>query len=492
MREDLYQVGLKKKSKEISASWEELNNKQGKPYTDGDCFRKSVDQEIKRRMKKSDKKFTKKDKCKGTKEGKEEIKPQYTDMGDYYRITNSLRSIEITKDKLRLLKELYCQEDGSLTVNQICRKLDIPRRDFFMIKNAFGITHDDVNFLDEDIINGDIDKLTSITLEKRKEQYFLKLQQKEIENMKIELKKYRAKDYQIDKINKVVKESLADIINSNRVNQVNYTYTPSEDAKLLEVDIFDVHLNKLAWNKETGEDYDSEIAIKRFKETIFKLKHRIRDISIERVIFPVGQDFFNIDTPNGTTEKGTRQDIDSRWPKMFTVGIELLVWAVNELLEIAPVYVFLVPGNHDTTTSFYAITSLYYCFKDHPDVTVDTNPQTRKYVWFGQNLIGFTHGDKERKNIEGNMQQEVPEAWAGSVYREWHAGHLHSEHARETNGIVIRNLSSITGADYWHKSSGYVGAIARTQIFLWDKTEGLWDMKYITIMSNVKNHVIKL
>lgn len=361
-----------------------------------------------------------------------------------------------------------------------------------MIKTAFDITHDDTPYISEDLENSDIEELANITLEKRKEQYFLKLQQKEIENMKAELNKYRAKDYQINRINNSVKEALNDIISTNRVNQVKYTYTPSEDAKLFEVDIFDAHLNKLAWNKETGEDYDSNIAVKRFKEIVYKLKHRIKGTPVERILFPIGNDFFNIDTPNGTTEKGTRQDTDSRCPKMFTIGIELLVWAVNELLEIAPVYTFLVPGNHDTTTSFYAITTLYYCFKDHPDVVVDTDPRTRKYIQFGQNLIGFTHGDKEGKRIEGNMQQEAPEAWGQTTYREWHAGHLHSEHAREINGIIIRNLSSITGPDYWHTSSGYVGAIARTQMFLWDRYEGLYDTMYIAIMSDVKNHVIKL
>jgi len=38
-------------------------------------------------------------------------------------------------------------------------------------------------------------------------------------------------------------------------------------------------------------------------------------------------------------------------------------------------------------------------------------------VEFGKCLIGFTHGDKEKKRIFGNMQVEVPEAWGRTLYR---------------------------------------------------------------------------
>ena len=52
-------------------------------------------------------------------------------------------------------------------------------------------------------------------------------------------------------------------------------------------------------------------------------------------------------------------------------------------------------------------------------------------------------------------------------------GHLHSEQVKEEHGVKVRNLSSVTATDSWHYTSGYVGAIATSQSFVWDKERGL-------------------
>lgn len=160
--------------------------------------------------------------------GQEEIKPKYEDKGDYYIVHSYKRTFNISKSDLRILKEMYCDK-SPMSINQICRKLDIPRRDFFVIKTAFSITHDDVPYIDEDLQNGDIDKLVDQTLEKRKEQFFVKLQQKEIDSLMKELSKYRQQDYFY---NKVIKEMNVPIkplifnickeINSNTEAQLNF------------------------------------------------------------------------------------------------------------------------------------------------------------------------------------------------------------------------------------------------------------------------------
>ena len=45
-----------------------------------------------------------------------------------------------------------------------------------MIIKAFGITHDDTPYLDEDLINGDVDELVEQSIERKKHQFFIKLQ----------------------------------------------------------------------------------------------------------------------------------------------------------------------------------------------------------------------------------------------------------------------------------------------------------------------------
>lgn len=406
-------------------------------------------------------------------EGSEEQKPSYTDHGDYYVVTSGRKRINFAKDELRLLKQLYCEQ--KLTINQVCRELDLPRRDFWLIKTAFSITKDDIPFLDEDL-DGDIDSLVEESIERKKRQYFIRLQQKEIEYALRELEQYRRKDYFIDKIHQLVSE------HSWQYDGPKVPLRPKTNSGLmLEVPIVDLHLAKLAWEPETGENYDSKIAEKRFMEVIYDVVERSRNREFEQIIFPIGNDFFNFDDIAGNTTRGTAQDNDSRWQKMFLKGNELLIRAIDILAQLAPVKVFQIPGNHDTQTSFYAIVNLASYFRNDENVTVDTDPKTRKYVEFGKNLIGFTHGDKENKRIFGNMQVEAPEAWGRTLYREWHTGHLHSEQVKEEFGVKVRRLSSVTATDSWHASLGYVGAIAVSQSFVWDKQKGLREIWYTTV-----------
>src|SRR5690606_16247442 len=70
-------------------------------------------------------------------EGREEIKPNVEEHGEEYIVYSGPREVVIDKDKLRRLKQLYCEQ--KLTINQVCRELDIPRRDLVMIIKAFGI-----------------------------------------------------------------------------------------------------------------------------------------------------------------------------------------------------------------------------------------------------------------------------------------------------------------------------------------------------------------
>lgn len=484
--DELYKICFNKKKGLIKETWAEIHAKYDNPFKTCNSLRNTFEKQIKKENTDGIRKINTEDKT-----GSEEIKPIYEDLGDYYNVYDNNRKVKITKDQLRTLKGLYC-DDKPLTINQICRTMDIPRRDFVLIKNAFSITHDDVPFIDEDIVEENIDQLVENTLEKRKEKYFIKLQQREIEDLKKELGMFRKKDYFLLKMQDLTK----DFLNKPSTIKIEpITFNNSQkNGKLLEVPIVDLHLNKLAWNQETGEDYDSKIAAERFKYTIMEIKNKVVNRKYERVIFPIGNDFFNIDNPAKTTTGGTPQDSDSRWAKMFMTGVELLTWGITQLEEIAPVYAFLVPGNHDFTTSFYAICTVAMYFKDSKDVIIDTNPQSRKYVWFGNNLIGFTHMDKEGIRLQGNMQVEAPEAWGKTKYREWHGGHLHSEQTREIAGygIKIRNLTSPTASDFWHTTSGYIGSIAETQIFTWDKQLGLDQIEFVIIESQIKKHIIQI
>lgn len=406
-------------------------------------------------------------------EGQEERKPAFSDHGEYYIVSSSKRAITIAKDDLRYLKQLYCEQ--KLTINEVCREMDIPRPDFMLIKNAFGITKDDVPFIDEDLTEGDIDELVQQSLERRKRQFFVKLQHEEVQALRREVKKSRSEEYRLKQVHELMLEYEWKRPKVSRRSVV-------KSGLMLEVPIVDLHLAKLAWAPETGSNYDTKIAKRRFMDIIDDILSRAEGLEFEKIIFPVGNDFFNYDSIEGTTTQGTRQDNDSRWQKMFTTGCELLMAAVEILSELAPVKAFHIPGNHDTMNSFYATSFLHAWFRNDENVEVDINPSTRKYIEFGNNLIGFTHGDKEGRRLFGNMQVEAAEAWGRTKYREWHTGHLHSEQVKEEHGVKIRRLSSIVSPDAWHAQTGYVGAVATSQSFVWCKERGLREIWYSNVV----------
>jgi hypothetical protein len=172
-------------------------------------------------------------------------------------------------------------------------------------------------------------------------------------------------------------------------------------------------------------------------------------------------------------------DVDTRWAKMYDVGVRLMIWAVEQLRQIAPVEVMYVPGNHDKTLSYCAVYTLHAYYERCEGVKVDLSPTPRKYIRYGVNLIGMSHG-KEGKRIEHLMQQEAAADWGETVFREWHLGDLHHETAKEIGGVKIRRIGAITAADAWHVEKGF-RAMRMCQAFVWDREKG----RVLVLDSNV-------
>ena len=70
-------------------------------------------------------------------------------------------------------------------------------------------------------------------------------------------------------------------------------YEKIDKGQLLEINIFDLHFGKLCWGLETGDNYDTKIARKRFLNAISAIISRAKGYDVKRVLFPIGNDFFN-------------------------------------------------------------------------------------------------------------------------------------------------------------------------------------------------------
>lgn len=252
-----------------------------------------------------------------------------------------------------------------------------------------------------------------------------------------------------------------------------------EKNQLLELAVFDLHLGKLSWKGETGEDYDLDIAVKRYKDCIWELIHRVQWSKIDRILLPLGNDMIHIDNKFKTTTNGTPQDTDSRFSKIITIARKLVVDVINDLSLIAPVDVVIVPGNHDQTVMFTLGEILDAFYHNNDRVSIQNDAKLRKYYQYGKNMIMFTHGSEEKHAELGLIAAtEEPKMWAETKFREVHLGHLHkSKSIKYTNvdeyqGFKIRIINSLSGTDAWHYSKGYM-SLKGAEAFVWDREKGL-------------------
>ena len=251
-------------------------------------------------------------------------------------------------------------------------------------------------------------------------------------------------------------------------------------GKLLTVEYVDFHLGKLAWHEEVGQNFDMKIGLSMFDHVLVDTLITANQIKPEKIVFTVGNDFFHFDNIIQETTKGTRQDTDTRWQDLFVKGVDALINAIDSLSHIADVEVLYVPGNHDKQTSFDAFMCLKYFFHGNINIKFNENIQTRKYLLWGNTLLGFAHGKDEGKRIFECMQVEAAEQWGKSKFREFHMGHLHTEQDTiEKGGVIYRRLPTVTSTDAWTFESGYVGSVRKVKLFVYDKECGLIDMPLI-------------
>jgi hypothetical protein len=258
----------------------------------------------------------------------------------------------------------------------------------------------------------------------------------------------------------------------------------SKSGLLFELSMFDHHFGQLSWAEETrGQHYDVKIAEELALDAVRYELSRIKDVKPERILLPIGNDFFNVNSRDDTTVHGTRQAEDDRWQKTFVAGRRLWVKIIEMCLQIAPVDVIIILGNHDAERSFYLGDALECWFYNAPDVTVDNSPVLRKYYRWGKSLLGFTHGSEERKGkgvLINLMAVEKPQDWADTKYREWHKGHLHAASSLafqvldEDLGVRELVLPSLVALDDYHAGKGY-SHLRETTGMLWDKEKGKID-----------------
>ena len=263
--------------------------------------------------------------------------------------------------------------------------------------------------------------------------------------------------------------------------------------KLLELTGIELHLGKMAWVGDTGQSYDKNIAQERFYYILDQIIEQQETEKCDTCLLCIGNDFFNSDTINATTTKGTPQTNDLRWKKMFNLGLEMYVKMINTLLEnFNKIDIRLQSGNHDRMSSFYLYIALSCFYKDNPKIAFSTNYKDVQCYKWGKCAIFYSHGDGNLKRLIKSIPAEFYKEWGSSIYRELHLGHLHKEVVvDDESGMITRRVGSPTGTDQWHYEERFIGATQKYQTFVWNKELGLESVRYINFEPTKELKLIK-
>jgi hypothetical protein len=268
------------------------------------------------------------------------------------------------------------------------------------------------------------------------------------------------------------------------ISEYSPRYEPIKRQKgksphLLIINPADIHIGKYANKKETGEKYNSKVAIQRVLEGVEGLIQKSKGFDIDKVLFCIGNDVLHIDNVYGTTTKGTHQDTDGKWWEHYELALGLYVRCVEILRQIAPVDVIHSMSNHDYQSGFHLAHTLKAWFRLADDVTFDVSVAHRKYYTYGKSLIGLEHGDGAKMdNLPLLMAQEKPLLWSKTSRRYWYLHHIHHKvkhkwrDGKDFIGVTVEYMRSPSSADSWHARKGYTGAPKAVEGFLHHKEYG--------------------
>jgi|TARA_R110000772_G_scaffold49049_1_gene112099 hypothetical protein len=250
--------------------------------------------------------------------------------------------------------------------------------------------------------------------------------------------------------------------------------TKSEDGHLLVVDPADIHIGKLATSFETGEDYDSQIAVKRVKKGVKGILQKSNGFKIDKILFVGGNDILHIDTPKRVTTAGTPQDTHGMWYENFLTAKKLYVDILETLISVADVHFVYNPSNHDYMSGFMLSDSIQSWFRKCKNITFDCSIAHRKGFKYGKNLIGTTHGDGAKlADLPLIMANEFAKDWAETKHRYVYTHHIHHKSSKDYHGITVESLRSPSGSDSWHHRNGYgVGGVKAVEGFIHSKEHG--------------------
>lgn len=247
------------------------------------------------------------------------------------------------------------------------------------------------------------------------------------------------------------------------------------------VNLYDLHLDKISLKGTKDPTGSFETNIKEFKDVTEEILDELWGLRPEVICVPLGNDLYHTNSFIPETKRGTTLDYYLDPYESYSEVTSLIIDFLHQLHGIAPLYIPMLKGNHDEDKVFILGYWLDQLFKEIDTVTIDFTMDQRKYYKFGKNLLGFAHGDKEKRKINELpliMAQEEPKLWGETKYRKFFCGDLHHTQtfkflsAKDYPGVEINYLRGLSQGDRWHHDHGWVGIPRTAYLHTFQKERG--------------------
>ena len=251
------------------------------------------------------------------------------------------------------------------------------------------------------------------------------------------------------------------------------SYTGVSDSELLACYIIsDYHLGMLAWDEETGANWDLKIAEEVLVDWFMRSINSARGAHTA-VLCNLG-DFLHWDGLDAVTPtSGHVLDADSRFPKIVSVAIRVLRRVVNMLLEAHEhVHIIMAEGNHDLSSSVWLRALFAEKYADNPRVTVDNTPSPYYAYEWGDTSLFFHHGHKKKVGaITEVFASKFRDVFGRTKYSYGHVGHMHHRDVKENGLMEIEQHNTLAAPDA-HAARGGYHSKRRASVITYSKTGG--------------------
>ena len=246
------------------------------------------------------------------------------------------------------------------------------------------------------------------------------------------------------------------------------------------INIYDAHLNKQTLTETTNSASTIENNVRIFREAFASLFERCFADNVERIVFPIGNDFYNDDN-HGFTTSGTPQDVYSDWSNSFTLGLNAIRWCVDySLSKGVKIDLVTVYSNHDQNKLWYLSKCLELIYEGNDKVAIDFQRIHFKFYEYGKCMLAFSHGNGGKVNDFHNLMASLqPEMWGRTKHRSMWLGHFHSSkqykylNHEDRRGVELHYMRAMSNTDTWHYSNGYVGIPKSCTAHIIDKEKGI-------------------